>query len=132
MVASAHTVGMFMTKSPVTVERTLSMGRALRIMEEQGFRHLPIVDGGRLVGLVAERELKIVEHMQGVDAAMCIVGDFVLAPPYHVAADAPLCEVARVMADRKYSSAVVVEGERVIGVFTTNDALRALAVVLGA
>jgi acetoin utilization protein AcuB len=129
---SSHTVGMYMTRSPVTVERTTTMGRALRIMEDQGFRHLPVVDGGRLVGLVSERELKIVEHMQGVDSAMCVVGDFILGPPFHVAADANLRDVARAMAEKKFGSAVVVDGEQVVGVFTTTDALKALAIVLGA
>jgi acetoin utilization protein AcuB len=128
---STHTVGMYMTRSPVTVDRTTKMGRALRIMEDQGFRHLPVVDGGRLVGLVSERELKIVEHMQGVDSALCIVGDFILSPPFHVTADAHLRDVARAMAEKKFGSAVVVDGEQVIGVFTTTDALKALAIVLG-
>ena len=68
----------------------------------------------------------------GVDASMCIVGDFVLGPPYHVAADAHLRDVARALAEKKYGSAVVVDGDQVIGVFTTTDALKALAIVLGA
>ena len=129
----AHRIDSFMTKSPIVVERTTTMARALRTMEEQGFRHLPVVDGGsggRLVGCVSERELKIVENMRGVDSAMCIVGDFILGPPYSVAPDASLRDVARTMADRKYGSAVVVDGSQVVGVFTTTDALRALVGVL--
>jgi CBS domain-containing protein len=129
---STHTVGMYMTRSPVTVDRTTTMARAIRIMDDQGFRHLPVVDAGRLVGLVSERELKIVEHMQGVDSAMCIVGDFILGPPFHVASDAHLRDVARAMAEKKFGSAVVVDGDQVVGVFTTTDALKALAIVLGA
>ncbi len=130
---AAHRIDRFMTKSPVVVERTTTMARALRTMEEQGFRHLPVVDsaqGGHLVGCVSERELKIVENMRGVDSAMCIVGDFILGPPYSVAPDASLRDVARTMAEKKYGSAVVVDGDRVVGVFTTTDALRALAGVL--
>ena len=132
IMSATHTVGMYMTRSPVTVERATTMGRALKIMGDQGFRHLPVVDGGRLVGLVSERELKVVEHMQGVDSAMCIVGDFILGPPFQVASDAHLRDVARAMAEKKYGSAVVVDGEQIVGVFTTTDALKALAIVLGA
>lgn len=128
--ATVPTIAPFMTRCPVVVERTTTMARALRTMDEQGFRHLPVVDGGRLIGCVSERELKIVEHMRGVDSALCIVGDFVLGPPYAVGPDASLREVARAMAEKKYGSAVVVEGEQVVGVFTTTDALRALATVL--
>ncbi len=127
---TAPLIGSFMTQSPTLVERTTTMARALRLMEEQGIRHLPVVDGGRLVGCISERELKIVENMRGVDSALCIVGDFILGPPYSVAPDARLCEVARTMAERKCGSAVVVEGDRVVGVFTTPDALKALAGLL--
>jgi acetoin utilization protein AcuB len=128
--ATTHLIGAFMTKSPVTVERTTSMARALRIMDEQGFRHLPVTEGGRLVGVVSERELKIVDNMRAVDPNMCVVGDFILGPPYTVGPDAPLAEVARTMAEKKFGSAVVVEGTAVVGVFTTTDALKALTVVL--
>src|SRR5580704_8129310 len=130
MTSAAPLIGSFMTRSPTLVDRSTTMARALRTMEDQGIRHLPIVDGGRLVGCVSERELKIVENMRGVDSAMCIVGDFILGPPYSVAPDASLREVARTMAEKKCGSAIVVEGERVVGVFTTTDALRALATLL--
>jgi CBS domain-containing protein len=129
--ASPHTVGAFMTRGPVVVDRKTTMASALRIMDEQGFRHLPVTTHDKLVGVVSERELKIVENMKGIDSAMCVVGDFILGPPYTVTADAPLGEVARTMAERKCGSAVVVSGDTVVGVFTTTDALRALAAVLG-
>ena len=47
--------------------------------------------------------------------------------PYAVTADVPLRDVAKEMADRKYGCAVVMQGTKVQGVFTTVDALRALA-----
>jgi acetoin utilization protein AcuB len=100
-------------------------------MVHEGFRHLPIVEGRRPVGLVSERELRVVENMHGVDSAMCVVGDFILGAPYTVAPDAPLRDVARTMAEQKYGSAIVVDGGEVVGVFTTTDALHALAAVLG-
>ncbi len=62
---------------------------------------------------------------------MCVVGDFILGVPYTVSPDAPLRDVARTMAEQKFGSAVVVDGDEVTGVFTTTDALRALAAVLG-
>ena len=53
----AHTIGTHMTRSPVTVERSTTLARALEIMVTNGFRHLPIVEGRRPVGVVSEREL---------------------------------------------------------------------------
>ncbi len=126
----APRIDAFMTRSPTVVDRTTTMARALHIMQEHGIRHLPIVEGERLVGCVSERDLKLVENMRAVDSAMCIVGDFILGPPYSVAPDAPLRDVCLAMADKKYGSAIVTEGERVVGVFTTSDALRAVASLL--
>lgn len=119
-----------MTPSPVTIERTATMARAMKIMDENGFRHLPIVEDGRLLGLLSERELKIVENMRVVDAGMACVEDFILNAPYSVSPDTPLSEVTRAMAEKKYGSAVIVENDRVIGLFTTVDALRALTMML--
>jgi acetoin utilization protein AcuB len=110
--------------------RSATLAHALKLIEEHGFRHLPILDDGRLVGLVSERELRVVENMRGVDSAFCTAGDFILAPPYSVGPDTPVREVARVMLERKCGSAVVVEGEQVVGVFTTTDALRVLVETL--
>jgi acetoin utilization protein AcuB len=124
------TVGRYMTRSPVVVERTATMAYALGVMEQHGFRHLPVMAAGKLVGVVSERELKIVENMRGVDSGMCVVGDFLLGAPYTVTPETPLRRVAQEMADHKIGSAVVVDGEAVVGVFTTTDALRALSSVL--
>ena len=120
-----------MTPSPVTVTRLTTMARAMKLLDEHGFRHLPIVDeSGRLVGCLSERDLKIVENMRVVDSAMACVEDFILGPPYAVSPDTPLREVTHAMAENKYGSAIVVEGDKVVGMFTTVNALRALSSVL--
>lgn len=123
-------IGDCMTKSPVTVDRRTSLAEALKVMEDHGFRHLPVVDGTKLVGLVSERELRALENMQGFNSAGCTVDDFSLVQPYAVAPGALVREVAQHMADSKIGSAAVVEGDEVVGVFTTIDALRLLARVL--
>ena len=119
-----------MTKSPVTVDPTTSLAAALKNMEEHRFRHLPVVEDGKLLGVVSERELRCLENMEGFNSAHCVVEDFTLGPTYSVSPEALVRDVARVMADRKLGSAVVVDGDAVVGVFTTVDALRILADVL--
>ena len=121
-----------MTRSPITVEKTTSLAAALKIMEEHGFRHLPVVEQDKLLGVVSERELRCLENMEGFNSAHCVVEDFTLGPTYAVAPDALVRDVAHEMAVRKLGSAVVVEGTKVVGMFTTVDALRVLAGVLGA
>ncbi|HMY17043.1 MAG TPA: CBS domain-containing protein [Polyangium sp.] len=126
-----RTIRNYMTPSPVTVTRTTTMARAMKLLDEHGFRHLPIVDeAGHLVGCLSERELKIVENMRVVDAGMACVEDFILGPPYAVSPETPLREVTKKMAENKHGSAVVVDGDKVVGMFTTVNALHALSSVL--
>lgn len=55
--APRHAVDGWMTRSPATVPSTATVRLALDQMLEGGFRHLPVVDGGRLVGMVSMRDL---------------------------------------------------------------------------
>jgi CBS domain-containing protein len=47
----------WMTEDPVTASESTSVDEAMRTMLEQGFRHLPVVEGGRTIGVVSLREL---------------------------------------------------------------------------
>ena len=122
-----------MTPSPVTVGRSTTLAQALKLMDERHIRHLPVVDGTHLVGLVSDRELRIVDNMQGFNAALCTVGDFIGDKPYAVPAETSVREVVETMATKKHGSAVVVGGDGgdlVFGVFTTTDALRVFVELL--
>lgn len=117
----------FMTVGPVVIGSGRTLAEAHRAMRERNIRHLPVVDGGSLVGLVSQRDLYLLETLRGVDPAAETVREAMTPDPYAVPPDAPLDEVAATMAARKYGSAVVVDRGSVIGLFTTTDALRALA-----
>jgi acetoin utilization protein AcuB len=125
-----HTVQRYMTTAPLTVESRSTLAAAHQLMREHHIRHLPVVDDGQLVGVVSLRDLYLLETLRGVDAATETVREAMAAEPYTTTPDAPLDEVARAMADHKYGSAIVMERGRVVGVFTTVDALRALSDVL--
>jgi acetoin utilization protein AcuB len=124
------TVGRFMTPSPHVVTSGKTLAQAHQAMREKGIRHLPVVEGGRLVGLVSQRDLYLLETLKGVDVARETIEEAMVADPIAVPPDAPLEEVAEAMAARKHGSAVVVDRGAVVGIFTTTDALRALVSVL--
>jgi CBS domain-containing protein len=128
---SRHTVQDYMSVAPVVVASDRTLAEAHRLMRERSIRHLPVVDHGRLVGVVSQRDLYLLETLKGVDPGTELVREAMAPEPYAVAPDAPLDEVAAEMAERKYGSAVVVDRGAVIGLFTTVDALRALAAVVG-
>lgn len=79
------------------------------------------------MGILSDRDLAFVENLRDVDAAKVRVEEAMTATPYCVKKTARLGDVAREMAEHRYGSAVVMENDHVVGVFTTVDALRALA-----
>jgi acetoin utilization protein AcuB len=119
-------VRQYMTPSPHTISPTGSLAAARRTMLEHQVRHLPVLDGGRIVGLISERDLLLVESLPGVNPADVRVEEAMVQSLFTVNPDTPIGEVVEPMIERKLGSAVVCEGERVIGVFTTIDALQAL------
>src|SRR5512139_3073111 len=119
-----------MTLSPQVISSGHTLAQARQVMRERNIRHLPVVDDGRLVGVVSQRDLYILETLKGVDPAAETVKEAMSPEPFAVRPEAPLDEVALAMAEHKYGSAVVVDQGVVVGLFTTVDALRALATVL--
>jgi acetoin utilization protein AcuB len=120
-----------MTVSPVVIGIDDTLADARRVMRERGIRHLPVLDAGRLVGVVSQRDLYLAESLAGVDPGTDTVREAMCGEPYTVPPGASLEEVATTMAERRLGSAIVVDRGAVIGVFTTVDALRALAAFAG-
>jgi acetoin utilization protein AcuB len=116
----------YMTPSPVTIAPNRSLAAAQQMMRAHQVRHLPVLDGGRVIGIVSERDLLLIESMPGLNPTVVLVEEGMVQDVFTVTPDAPIGEVVETMIERKLGSAIVSEGERVIGVFTTIDALRAL------
>jgi acetoin utilization protein AcuB len=122
-----RTVSAWMTLQPHTIGDDQSLLVARERMHHWQVRHLPVLHGGHLVGVLSERDVAMVESLQG-DLGRLRVEEAMTAEPWTTEPDAPLAQVAAAMAEQRIGTAVVVEGgDRVIGVFTTTDALRALA-----
>jgi acetoin utilization protein AcuB len=119
-----------MTPAPHTIGSDQKLTLAHKIMREHALRHLPVLRGGKLVGVLSERDLYFLESIAGVDAEIDAVSDAMSTEVYTADPDDTLRDVARVMFLRKYGCAVVVERDRLLGIFTATDALRYLADVL--
>ena len=121
------TVGALMTPQPVTIGRKESLETAHRIMRDHRIRHLPVLERGELVGVVTQRDLYFLETIRGVDLEADIVEDAMTTDTYAVAPDAPIASVAKHMARHRFGCAVVVERDKVAGIFTVTDALRLIS-----
>jgi acetoin utilization protein AcuB len=119
-----------MTRSPHSIGAEQSLARAQAVMQEHGIRHLPVLHGGRLVGMVTDRDVQLVETLDEIDPQLVTVSDAMSQAVYSVSPETPLEMVASTMAEHKYGSAVVMRGRDVAGIFTTVDACRALASLL--
>ncbi len=116
----------YMTKSPHTIGQEQSLEKAHLLMREYSIQHLPVLHGGKLVGTVSLRDLDLTEGFDGVNPSDVRVEEAMSLEPHFVSPEASLKEVVSHLVDKGYGSAIVMQGNEVIGVFTAIDAMRAL------
>ena len=120
----------YMTCSPHTIGEDQPMSLAHRMMREHKIRHLPVLRGAKIVGMVSDRDLNMVETLKDVDPRKVLVSEAMSQDPYLVSPEAGLDEVVATMAQGKLGSAVVTQHDKVVGIFTTVDACRAFSDLL--
>jgi acetoin utilization protein AcuB len=124
-------IARYMTCQPWTIRSDAKLSQAQQLMREHGIRHLPVLEGGVLVGIVSERDLRLIETIPGTDPDELTVEEAMVADVYTVTALDSVDFVVEKMAERKYGSAVVLNTRGAVeGIFTTVDALQVLAEVL--
>ena len=116
-----------MTTTPHTIGADQSLAKAQHMMAEYRIRHLPVLDGGRLVGILSDRDVKMVESFKDVNPEKVSVSEACTEQPYMVSPKAPLTEVCNEMASHKYGSVLVVDNHKLVGIFTWVDALGAFS-----
>ncbi len=122
-------VGAFMCKSPLTVGKSQSIAFAGDLMSREKIRHLPVLHGGKLVGILSDRDLLLIQAMR-VDPARVTVGEAMRHDVFSVKPEHSMEGVAAQMAQHKYGCAVVMEGRKVVGILTTTDLARAYSETL--
>jgi acetoin utilization protein AcuB len=121
----------FMTPMPHTVGRDIPIKTAVTMMREHRIRHLPVQDGGKLIGVLTDRDIKLAASFEG---SADLVAEEVMTPdPYTVAPETPADVVAKEMAEHKWGCAIVQQSNgKVVGIFTAVDGMRVLAEMLDA
>jgi CBS domain-containing protein len=117
-----------MSHDPITIERGQPISAARRLMQTHHIRHLPVVFEGRLAGIVSQRDLLRADTIADLDPTMVPIGEVMTKVVYSVSPKAPLRDVAGQMAARHCGAVVVVDdAQRVVGLLTAGDGLRALS-----
>jgi acetoin utilization protein AcuB len=120
-----------MTWQPFTIGRWDSLAKARQFMRDKAIRHLPVLDAGRLVGIVRSGDLRLLETIAGFPLDAVDVDEAMIARPYTVARDMPIDEVVEMMTKHDYGCAIVIgPNDAVEGIFTTADAMRMLVELL--
>jgi acetoin utilization protein AcuB len=122
-----------MTAFPYSIDVDAPLEDAHKLMRQHGFRHLPVTSGGTIVGVLTDRDIKLIlgPDLGSPDERELKVSDAYVEKPCVVPASTPVAKVARVMAEHHIGSAIVTKHDKLVGIFTVTDACRALAVVLG-
>ena len=128
-----------MTEGVVTITPESSIGVAIALMLEGGFRRLPVVEDGRLVGIVTDRDLRQATNsplvlrerwysdflLEAIKVKSCMTPD-----PITVARTTPVLDAVRLLRQHKIGGLPVVEDGAVAGIITMTDVLDYLIVLL--
>jgi acetoin utilization protein AcuB len=130
-----------MTPNVRTVSPKTTLADAMSVCRTHDIRHLPVLEGDRLVGLVTDRdlrsamppiwaddqnELKEALHTRTVDEVMDKVPDIITTSP-----DLPVEEAGRLLYENRIGCLPVMEGDRLVGIITESDLLRAFVELFG-
>lgn len=120
----------FMTCQPHAIEAGETVQSASKMMSDLKIRHLPVMEKGKVSGIISDRDIKMALSFVDANPRLLLVKDISHENPYIVDPNAHLSDVVRQMADKYYGSAIVVQNGKLVGIFTTVDACRALAALL--
>lgn len=120
-------ISKYMTTTPHTIGSDQTIAHAAKVLSDLDIRHLPVLVGGRLAGIITDRDIALIETLRDVDPERVTVEEAMTQQVYAVPPETPLDEVVVEMAERKYGSAVIIQNSKVVGIFTTIDACRAFA-----
>lgn len=126
-----------MAREVTTLSPEETAGEALALCRQRRIRHLPVVEGGRLVGIVSDRDLRSATPALGDPAraaalAEIRVGEVMARDVVTARPDDPIDGAANTMRERKINCLPVLEEDGLVGILTSSDVMESLVLLLGA
>ncbi len=125
----------------ITATPETRLPELLRLLEGRGFRHVPVVEEGRLVGIISDRDLKraMISAAAGALAVeserlveRLTAGEIMTRTVTTVGRIFAVEDAARLMVTQKISALPVTEGDRLVGIVTETDVLHLFVRAMGA
>jgi len=125
-----------MTQPALTVGVEMPVLEAQKLMASHRIRHLPVTEGGRLMGIVTDRDIRLNLPSPATSLSMweinyllarLTVGSVMRHTVITVDPDREATEAAQIMLDHKIGALPVVDGGVIVGIVTETDMLRAFA-----
>ena len=114
-----------MTRRVIIVPPALKLASAWKVMKKEHFRHLPVVEGGALVGILSDRDVRLyATEVDGrVEVLDIAVGEIMSPAPYVCHPTTSVADVVRTMTEKKIDALPVVDENlgRLVGLVTTTD-----------
>ncbi len=109
------------------VDEDTSIMEVYNLMQKEQIRHVPVVHGGRAIGIISDRDIRFVSFAS--DVTRYTAKDIMTENPYTVPANSDIGDVVRCMSQRKINSALIHDSSgKIVGIFTATDALNLLAI----
>lgn len=126
------TVNDLMTVNPTVVTPDSSLRQVIGLMKREGCRQLPVVESGRLVGIITDRDVRlivnspVVHHERKEDEKLLneVTAESCMTPnPITITPDTPAYRAAEMLSIYKFGALPVVEGGGLVGIVTVTDFL---------
>ena len=116
----------WMSRKPVAVQADSPIGAAVALMHGAEIRHLLVMEGDRLTGILSSRDLGRLAGDVSPALLSAPVSRIMTEDPVTVAPEAPVTTAARVLLEMRIGSLPVRDGDEIIGILTIADALESL------
>jgi acetoin utilization protein AcuB len=134
-------VGERMSRPPITIGPDLPINEALAMFKKERIRRAPIIKGGKLIGIVSEKDLLNASPSPATTLSVwemnyllskLTVAEVMTKHVITITEDTPIEEAARIMADNKIGGLPVVKGTRVVGIITETNLFKMFLELMGA